>query len=114
MLSAVPRPEWEAFFDRMSKSLIGKRAEIEVASLELGDQITVEWVPMIGISYDSKDDLLDVTLDRIEHLIHHPREVVADEVDGSLASVAVVDASGARQIVRMKDPLRLPPTASAR
>jgi hypothetical protein len=93
----------------MSKSLIGKRAEIEVASLDLGDQIEAEWVPMIGITYDSKDDLLDVTLDRFEHLIHHPQQVLADEVDGSLASVAVVDGDGATQIVRMKDPLMLPP-----
>jgi hypothetical protein len=109
MQSAVPRTEWGPFFDRMSKSLIGKRAEIEVASLDLGDQIEAEWVPMIGITYDSKDDLLDVTLDRFEHLIHHPQQVLADEVDGSLASVAVVDADGATQIVRMKDPLMLPP-----
>jgi hypothetical protein len=32
-------------------------AEIEVTSLDLGDQIVAEWVPMIGISYDSKHDL---------------------------------------------------------
>jgi hypothetical protein len=107
MQSAVPRTEWEPFFNQVSKSLLGKRAEIEVASLELGDQITAEWVPMLGISYDSKDDLLDVTLDRIEHLIHHPKEVLVDEVDGSLTSVAVVDAEGTRQIVRMKAPLML-------
>ena len=106
MQSAVPRNEWEPFFDRMSKSLLGKRAEIKVAALDLGDQITVEWVPMIGISYDSKENVLDVTLDRFEHLIHHSKEVLTDEVDGTLASVAIRDADGATQIVRMKD--RLP------
>ena len=114
MPTTVPRAEWTTFFDRMSKSLIGKRAEIEVASLDLGDQITVEWLPMIGISYDPNDDLLDVTLDRFEHLIHHPQEIVADEVDGSLASVAVVDADGTKQIVRMKDPLWLPASGPPR
>ena len=41
----VPQAEWKAYFNQMSKALIGKRAEIEVASLELGDQIAVEWIP---------------------------------------------------------------------
>jgi len=96
----------------MSKALTGKWAEIEVASLDLGDQITAEWIPMIGITYDSKDDLVDVALDRYDHLIRHPKQVVVDEQGGALTSVAVIDADGARQIVRMKTPLMLPATAS--
>ena len=35
----LPQSQWRVFFDRMSKALLGKRAEIEVASLDLGDQI---------------------------------------------------------------------------
>ena len=106
--TTVPQTEWRTFFDRMSKALLGKRAEIEVASLEIGDQIAAEWIPMIGITYDSKDDLLDVALDRLDHLIHHPKQIVVEEVAGGLASVSIVDADGTRQIVRMKDPLMLP------
>ena len=108
MQSTVPQAEWRDFFDRMSKALTGKWAEIEVASLDLGDQITVEWVPMLGITYDSKDDLLDVALDRYDHLIHHPKQIVVNEDQGGVASVAVVDAEGTTQIVRMKQPLMLP------
>jgi hypothetical protein len=98
----------------MSKALMGKWAEIEVATLDLGDQITAEWIPLIGITYDSKDDLFDVALSRYDHLIYHPRRVVVDEKDGALASVAIVDAEGATQIVKMKTPLALPaPSAAA-
>jgi hypothetical protein len=62
----------------------------------------------------SKDDLLDVALDRYDHLIRHPRQIVVNQIDGSLTSVAVVDADGARQIVTMKTPLALPaPSATA-
>jgi hypothetical protein len=93
----------------MSKALLGKRAEIEVASLDLGDQIVAEWIPLIGITYDSRDDLLDVALDRSNHLIRHPREILVEETAGGLASVAVLDEDGARQIVRLKEPLMLPP-----
>jgi hypothetical protein len=107
-LVSVPQAEWRPFFDRMSKALLGKWAEIEVASLELGDQIIAEWVPLIGITYDTKDDLLDVALDRSNHLIRHPRDIVVEETPTGLASVAVIDAEGARQIVRLKEPLMLP------
>jgi hypothetical protein len=108
-LLSVPKSEWRPFFDRMSKALLGKWAEVEVASLDLGDQIVAEWVPMLGITYDSKDDLLDVALDRANHLIRHPRDILVEEAPGGLASVAVIDEDGARQVVRLKEPLMLPP-----
>ena len=112
-LRNLPKTEWRGFFDRISKPLIGKRAEIEVAALDLGDQIVAEWVPLIGITYDSQDDLLDVALDRANRLIRHPREILVEEAETGLASVAVVDADGARHIVRLKEPLTLPPGAEA-
>jgi len=105
----VPQSEWRPFFDRMSKALVGKWAEIEVASLDIGDQIVAEWIPLLGITYDGKDDLLDVALDRSDHLIRHPRQILVEESDAGLACVAVVDKDGARQVVRLKTPLMLPP-----
>lgn len=111
-LTSVPRSEWKPFFDRVSKALIGKWAEIEVASLELGDQIAVEWVPLMGITYAVRDDRLDVALDRASHAIQHPRDILVEETPAGLRSIAVVDGDGARQVVRLKDPLTLPPAAS--
>ena len=114
MQADVPRAEWREFFDRMSKALTGKWAEIEVASLDLGDQITAQWLPLIGITYDSKDDLLDVALDGYDHLIRHPKQIVVNQTDASLVSVAIVDGDGAKQIVKLKTPLALPaPRATA-
>jgi Family of unknown function (DUF5335) len=110
---AIPQEQWRPFFDRMSKGLLGKWAEVEVASLDLGDQITAEWIPLLGITYDSRDDLLDVAFDRANHLIRHPSQIVVDETAAGLASVAVVDGEGVRQIVKLKEPLRLPPPSPA-
>jgi hypothetical protein len=112
-LRNLPKDEWRGFFDRVSKPLLGRWAEIEVAALDLGDQIVAEWVPLIGITYDSKDDLLDVALDRANRLIRHPQEIMVEEAESGLASVAVVDADGARHVVRLKEPLALPPAAAA-
>ena len=88
----VPRDEWRPFFDRMSQGLLGKWAEVEAASLDLGDQIVAEWVPLLGITYDSNDDLVDVALDRANHLIRRPRQIMVEEADGGLKSVTVLDA----------------------
>jgi Family of unknown function (DUF5335) len=112
-MRSLPRNEWRGFFDRMSKPLLGRRAEVEVAALDLGDQIVDEWLPMIGITYDSHDDSLDVLLDRTSRLIQHPQEITVEEADAGLASVAVVDAEGTRHLVRLKEPLALPPASPA-
>ena len=111
-LLTVPRAEWAALFGRMSEALLGKRAEIEVASLELGDQIVAEWIPILGITYDSKNDVLDVALDRMDHLIEHPREIAITQDATGVSSIAIVDGGGTRQIVKLKDPLMLPPAVT--
>jgi hypothetical protein len=34
-----------------------------------------EWPPLRGVAYDPKDDVLEVALEGIDHLIEHPREI---------------------------------------
>lgn len=104
----VERSGWPVFFDTFTKSLPGKRAEVEVASLDLGDQIQAEWAPVIGISYDGKDDLIELALEGIDHLILEPREVFVDFDVGGLIALEVVDAAGVRQIIKFKDAVALP------
>ena len=45
----LEKTEWHPYFDRISKALVGKRAEIEIASLSLGHQIAAEWLPLLGL-----------------------------------------------------------------
>ena len=54
MARKLDRAEWRHVLDRVSKEIAGKLAEIEVASLDLGDQTGAEWVPLIGLLYDQK------------------------------------------------------------
>ena len=69
--------------------------------------------PLLGITYDARDDLLDVALDRSNHLIRRPREILVEETATGLSSVVVIDEDGARQIVRLKEPLMLPPVTTS-
>jgi hypothetical protein len=108
---SIPRAEWPAFFRRISDATVGKQVEVEAASLDLGDQIVAEWVPLLGLTYDSRDDLLDVSLRGLNHLIRSPREIVAQEGQHGIELMAVVAADGVKHILRLKDPLRLPAPA---
>ena len=105
---SIYKDQWDTFLADMSKSLIGKRAEIEVASLDLGDQIVAERLPLVAIGYDHKSDLISIHLEGVDHLIRSPRELYVDLDVGGLACLEIVDAEGARQIVKMTDPLTLP------
>jgi hypothetical protein len=104
----LEKPEWRPFLDVVSQLLEAKEAEIEVASLNLGNQVLAEWLPLRGITYDPKDDIVEVLLDEVDHMIHGPREIYVDNGAGALRSIEIVDAGGAKQIVRLKDQLVLP------
>ena len=40
--------------------------EIEIASLSICDQIEAEWLPLLGIVYDPKDDIIEVALEGLD------------------------------------------------
>jgi hypothetical protein len=102
---------WRPFLDGVSRVLEGERAEIEVLSLKLGDQVAAEWLPFFGITYDPKDDIIEIALDGVDHLIRKPHEIYVDDGGDGLISMEIVDAEGVRQIVKLKDPLMLPAPA---
>jgi hypothetical protein len=102
----LDKGQWKGFLDRISKLLEGKEAEVEVASLKLGDQIEAKWRPILGITYDPKDDLIDLDLDGLDHMIRHPRELYVEN-GLSIASLEIVDEEGVAQIVKFKDPMML-------
>ena len=104
----LDKKAWKTFFDRVSKMLEGKQAEIEVASLRLGAQIQAEWLPLHGIAYDPKDDLMEVTLGGLDHMIMKPREVYVEDGPVGLESVEIIDADGIKQIVKLRNGLMLP------
>jgi len=104
----LEKPEWHPFLEAVSKLLEAKEAEIEVASLDVGDQVVAEWLPLLGITYDPKDDIVEVALDGVDHIIHQPREIYVDNGAQALTSIEIVDANGVKQIVKLKDQLMLP------
>ena len=104
----LDKKRWRSFFDGVTMTLEGKEAEIEVASLRLGDQVQAEWLPVLGISYDPNDDLVEVALEGLDHLIPKPREIHVEDGAGGIVALEIVDADDVKQIVKLRDPLMLP------
>src|SRR4051812_17585470 len=99
----LDKTQWRTFFDRLSTTLEGKQAEIEIASLRLGDQLEADWLPLLGIAYDPNDDIVEVALEGLE-----PRELYVEEGPGGLTALEIIDADDVKQIVKLRDPLMLP------
>ncbi|TWA53175.1 hypothetical protein FBZ84_13328 [Azospirillum baldaniorum] len=113
-LQKLGKAEWHSFLDYLSKGLVGKHTEIEVTSLALGQQIEAKWLPLLGIVYDHKDDVIEIALEGVDHMVNRPRELYVDLAVGNLASLEIVDADDNRQIITLRDPLMLPPPSEAR
>lgn len=102
---SLNKDHWRTYFDSISKGLGAREVEIEVGSLELGEQVAAEWIPLNGLSYDPKDDVLAVITEAFEHNIRHPKEIFVEEDMGALLAVEAVDGDGDKQIVRLRAPL---------
>ena len=104
----LSKSEWQLYCDHMSKGLTGKRAHIEVTGLSFGDQTAAKWLPLLGITYDPKREVLEIALEGFDHLIHKPQGIAVDDGPEGLSAMEVTDADQRRQIIKLAEPLMLP------
>ena len=81
----------------------------------LGDQVEAEWLPLLGIAYDPNDDIVEIALEGLDHLIPNPREIYVEEGPETVEALEVVDADDVRkhpQAARI--PLMLPAPTQAK
>jgi len=111
----LPPQKWHDFFDGMTKVMRGKRVEIEVVGLDLGDQIEASSLPLNGITYEPREDVLYVYTEPatgdLDHAIAKPREVFVEMGPAGVSQVVVVDVEGHKQFIRLRSPLALPASA---
>src|SRR5690606_26055696 len=77
-------------------------AEIRVFSPEDGAQPETRWLPLLGLTYDPKDDLLDVAVEGLDHLVGHPEAIYVDEAHGRLDRFEVVRRDGTREVIAIR------------
>ncbi|MFH5832728.1 DUF5335 family protein [Halalkalibaculum sp. DA3122] len=103
----IDKKEWMVYFDTFSKKFLKDKqpeyAEIRVMSNDIGVQQETRWSPLKGISYDPKDDILDINVERLNRMILHPKEIYVDqEEDGWVTSIEVIEADGTKDIIEIR------------
>jgi hypothetical protein len=105
---SIDKADWADFLDWLTRRLGGSSAEIDVLSLDIGAQVEARSLPLLGLAYDRKGDVIEVALEGLDHLIHRPRSLSATESETGLLSIEIVDEDDVRQIVKLNQPLALP------
>ncbi len=104
---AIQKNERSQYFNLVSKMTLGQQVEIEVAGLDVGDQIEENWTPLQGITYDSKDDILYVNSPEFEHSILKPEEIISVQDDSMVNAIYIKDKEGHVQSIKFRRPLML-------
>jgi hypothetical protein len=103
----LERSEWKVYFDFMSRFLAGKSVEMEVAGLDVGDQIEERWTLLDGLSYEPQSDVFVVHTALLDHMIFKPQQIYITETDGSLSAVGIRDGQDRLQIIKLRRPVML-------
>jgi hypothetical protein len=99
--------QMQAYFDSFTKHFLRHEAtnlaDIEVTSLDLGDQFEAEGVQLNGVTYDPERNELDIMLIAGDHRVLRPSEVwVVEQPDGFVQAIEVVLADGPTEIINVK------------
>jgi len=103
---------WPAYFDSIAPSVEGMLVTVELMGEQLGDQTDVERLPVQAISYDPRDDVLEVAVGGrgtrypvvLRHFISNPTAISVEELEGRPSAFLVNDPGGVRTLIRLFEP----------
>lgn len=105
----VPKEHWQEFFQTISRDFRDHRMDVEVAGLDVGDQLEEAYVPLDGFSYEPISDTLFVHSPAHAHEIFRPMEVGVVHDGAAIGCISIVDTAGRVHTVRFKTELMLQP-----
>jgi hypothetical protein len=118
----IPKEQWQAYFNDVSKQHQGWAVTIEVLAGELGDQRHVDGLPLSGLSFDpagsQAGDILVETGDAgtpfDTHLVHRPRAVRSAVLQpGAEMDIEIESEEGYQTIVHIRLRPELPAPGDA-
>jgi hypothetical protein len=106
-ITRIEKDRWQEYFDAMSKALQASSrsqyAEVRVFSPEFGEQRETSWLPFEGITYDRHNDLVDLAVSNMNHLIRRPAEIYADEdSSGVIFGIQIRCADGTKEVIELR------------
>ena len=107
MAKKIHKKDWQKYFDTFSHKFLKDKQpeyiEIQVMSEQIGVQPGTSWTILKGITYDPKSDILEIQVDKMDHMISHPEEIYVEEVeDGWVTGMQVTQRGGERNIIDIR------------
>ncbi len=107
---------WHEYFDSLTPGIEGMLATIEVMDGQAGDQLDAERMPLQAISYDPRDDVVEIALGGrgvrypvvLRHFISAPRTISVEESSSiTPTAILVTDGDGVRTLISLFEPVEL-------
>jgi len=107
---------WHENFDSLTPSIEGMLVTIEVMDALAGDQLDAERMPLQAISFDPKDNVLEIALGGrgvrypvvLRHFVSGPRTIGVEESSSiTPTAILVTDGAGVRTLIRLFEPVEL-------
>ena len=106
------RSSWPTYFDSVTASIEGMLVTVELMDEQLGDQTDIERLPVQAISYDPRDDVLEVAVGGrgtrypvvLRHFISNPTAISVEELEDRPSAILVTDPGGVRTLIRLFEP----------
>ena len=102
----IPNDRLESYLDAFSRRFLNEEgranANVEVLSMDVGDQYVGEAIRLLGITYDTPDNAIELEFGSGDHRVVKPKEVwVVEEDDGFVSAIEIVSPEGAHEVVRI-------------
>lgn len=103
----IPRERLTQYFDAFSKRFLSDggtdSADVQILEPELGDQYAAKGVRLLGVTYDDKENALEIQLEPGDHRVYEPAEVwTVEEDDGFVSAIEIVRSDSAKEIISVK------------
>lgn len=103
----LPKKDWSVFFDQYSKRVLmqknGHYVDLQLLSGLSGSVKETGSLPLLGLTYDGKNDLLEILLEDLDHMITHPDQIFVDEnSQGDIVSMEIIEKDGTKHILEAK------------
>ncbi len=98
----LERAEWRQYFDGVAKRLPSMRVGVSILGDNIGVQLETENGALLGMSYDSNDEVFEVATSNIAHRVPKPKEIYVREEGGRLSSVEVIAQDDTKQIIELR------------
>jgi len=109
-ISEIKTQDWASQLNKISKTLENRDVNIEVFGMDVGAQLQVDSVHLKGLTYDTRDDVVEISLDNYQHIIPQPTAIyMTSENDSieSIQSIEFVDGRDRKQLLTFVEPLLL-------